>query len=140
MIRVSSLSFHLVLALLALAAFMVLGNSEALAQSKQISDVSRNVGNNLVVIPRFVVLLAYVGGTFFAITGLLKLKDWIIDGSKTPLMSVIIRLSVAALMIYFPYLLIVINTTLFGSAGNGGTQDVNVKVRQQTMEAFEAVK
>ena len=127
-------------ALTAMTAVVVLvsvsGNT-ALAQG--LGDSQRHISGDIAVIPKVIATIAYVIAAFFAATGLIKLKDWINDGDKNPINGALFRLVVASLLIVFPHVLVIINTTLFGSQENGDTMGVTAAdaVKMQQMDPFK---
>jgi hypothetical protein len=124
-----------------LSAFLiVLGTThEAFAQVTSFSGTQQQISKEIAYIPRLIAVIAYVGGTFFGATGLLKLKDWIHEPDKNPIIGVVIRMSVAAMLIVFPHVLVIVNSTLFGSQDNGSTQAVKIKVPMQSLSSFQRV-
>ncbi len=122
--------------------FVCAGAQDALAQSAatDLAGVQRNIAKDAVYIPRLIAVLAYVIATFFAVTGLFKFKDWIEDSSKNSLNPAIFRLVVAALLIAFPHVWVVINTSLFGTGSGGATQSAKVQVMRQQLTTFGKAK
>ena len=99
--------------------------------------VQQNISTNIVEIPKFITVVAYVIAAFFAATGLVKLKDWINDNEKNPINPALFRLVVASLLIVFPHMLVIVNSTLFGSKG-GQTATVTTAdaVKAPSLNAF----
>lgn len=116
--------------------------AEAFAQTgtPSLSGTQQNIASNIVSVPRFVAVLAYVIGTFFVATGLVKLKDWINDSNKNSLNPAIFRIVVASLLYVFPHVLVMINTSLFGSQKGGSTQNVTEDdcVLMRSLNAFQS--
>lgn len=127
--------------LVLLTAIIMLCSTQAFAQAAtDFKGVQKNIGRNLINLPRFIALLSYVAGTFFTISGLLKMKDWMKDSERNPFNGWVIRLVVATLLILLPYSLNLVNLTLFqrddGMANV--TQDFNVNA--PNMQRFEKSK
>lgn len=107
-------------ALGAVILFLAAGMGEALAgPAKQFGDVQESIGRDVGLVPKFMAIVSYVIGVFFASDGLLKLKAWMDDSQKNPINPAIFRLGVAALLIWLPYGMTVANYTLFGSNSGG---------------------
>jgi len=120
MMSVRSRSALLLLALLAVAMTPGLALAQDGAQ-----ETILNVGNNIKGIPKVVALLSYIIGTFFAASGLLKLKDWINEGDKAGLNPALFRLVLSALLILLPYMVGLANSVFFGKNEGGawGTKE-----------------
>jgi hypothetical protein len=101
-------------------------------------QVATNVGENVANLPRVVAVIAYVLGTFFAVSGLLKLKDWLNEGDKAGINPALFRLVTAGLLIAFPHTMRVVAGTWFGRAD--GKTSVNVDVPRPKLNAFERNK
>jgi hypothetical protein len=106
--------------------------------SKDFHDTQYNIVKNAYQIPKFVAVLAYVCGTFFAATGLLKLKDWINDGDRNPLNPALFRLITAALLIAFPHILLVV-TSVFFAHGNNNSVMVDVTTKMGKLGSFQKI-
>lgn len=109
--------------------------------SKDFRNTQYNISKNVYQVPKFVAVLAYICGVFFAATGLMRLKDWINDSSRNPLNPAIFRLMTAALMIAFPHILLLATSTffLYGS-GNTASVEVNVKTKMGKLSPFIKVQ
>jgi hypothetical protein len=117
-----------------LVAVLVICCGQAYAQVTSLAGTQRQVAEQISWLPPAVAVLAYVIGTFFAATGLIKLKDWMSEPEKNPLQGVIIRLVVASLLIALPKILYLSNGTLFGQEANTGPTYVHVPM--QNLKAF----
>jgi len=102
---------------LMLLSLLMLMALPAYAQGTGLSDATKNVGTNLHGSVKLIPMLSYVAGTFFTASGLLKLKDWINDGDRNPIVPAIARLVVAAFLILLPHMMRVSVGTLFGNTG-----------------------
>lgn len=112
---------------------MMLVTGTASAQmAKGVSDVSRNVSDNVRPLPRLVAIIAYVLGAAFAAHGLLKLRDWTNDSQRNSLKPALFRFVIAALLVWLPYSFVIINNSLFGQ-GEGGVQ---VSIPAPKLNAF----
>lgn len=123
-------------------AFIFMATPEAFAAVSKAGfrGTQERIAEQIVSVPIFIAVIAYVIAAFFAATGLVKLKDWISEPEKNPLNAAMFRLIVSSLLIVLPHVLIIINTTLFGLQSNGSTRDSNINVRMQSMTAFERAK
>lgn len=126
-----------VMTLIALGAVtsILIGADPASAQSMGMGSVSKNIAVNIAVLPKLIAVIAYVIAAFFAATGLLKLKDWMTAPEKNPLQAALFRIIVAALLLVFPHVWIIVNTTFFGGTSTG-TQSSDKKVMMQSLRAF----
>ena len=104
-------------------------------QAENFGDVEKNLSRNGSTIAKLIAVLAYVGGTFFAASGLLKLKDWINNGDKSPMMHALMRLIVATLLILLPYSLKIATGTFFKR--DDGRIDTNIGVTPGNLTTFQ---
>lgn len=122
---------------LAVVMSMVVANS-AFAQVDGFAKVQSNISKDIAILPKLISVIAYVIAAFFAATGLLKLRDWIMDSNKNSLNPALFRLAVASLLIALPHVSMVINTVLFGSKSSGETIGVNSSngIKMHSLNAF----
>lgn len=100
-----------------------------------------HVVKNIYEIPKFIAVLAYVAGAFFAASGLIKLKDWINDADRNPLNPALFRLVTAALLVAFPHILLVATSSFFAyGSGSSASVKVNKMTRIGKMQPFEAIQ
>jgi intracellular multiplication protein IcmD len=95
--------------------------------AKDLRDAQYSMSKSIYRVPKFVAILSYACGVFFAASGLVKLKDWINDADRNPLNPAIFRLVTAALMIAFPHVLLVATASFFAH-GSGANASVEVDV------------
>ncbi len=91
-------------------------NAFGAAAGPSLGQATKNISVNVAGGVKIVPMLSYVIGTFFALSGLLKLKDWVNDGERNPLGPVIIRLLVATLLILLPHMMRITSGTFFGES------------------------
>jgi hypothetical protein len=99
--------------------------------------------DSVVSVPKVIVVLAYICGTFFAASGLMKLKDWVNDGERNPLNPALFRLLTAALLVSFPHVLLVVTGSLFGRGDPNSAAfavDVNVNTEMGKLTPFNRLK
>lgn len=108
--------------------------------TKDFHQAQYNLSKQSLNIPKLVTVLAYIGGTFFAATGLLRLKDWINDSDRNPLLPALFRLITAALMIAFPHILLVTTATFFSyGSGSNASVEVNVSTKMGKLSPFQKI-
>ncbi len=96
-----------------------------------------NASLNALNVPKFVSVLAYVGGTFFCAIGLVRLKDWMQDSAKNPITPALFSLVAGALMIAFPHVLYITTSTFFAyGTGSAASVQVNVKTKMGNLSPF----
>jgi uncharacterized membrane protein YdjX (TVP38/TMEM64 family) len=93
------------------------------------------MANSSDAIPKLVARICWVAGTFFAASGLLKMKDWIVDSERNTFNAFLFRLIVAALLILLPYILMLTTGTFFGRAD--GRMDVVIGINPGQLTAFQ---
>ena len=103
----------------------------AFAQVSTFSGAQGQIAKEISIIPKLTAVFAYVIGTFFAATGLVKLKDWMHEPDKNPINAVIIRMIVAVLLISLPHVLILANNSIFAS------EKTTVNVPMQSLSTFQ---
>lgn len=118
----SNRSFMIAYAALTVSMVMLMGDAALAQVASDFGGVQTKVGDEIAKVPRLFAVVSYVVGAFFAADGLLKMKAWLEDSDKNPLNAVIFRLAVSALLIYLPYGIIMVNTTIFGSDASHGSQ------------------
>ncbi|MDB5478699.1 MAG: hypothetical protein JWM96_1194 [Alphaproteobacteria bacterium] len=144
--KTSPVLYWLAFGILVLAIYWLCGMTLASAQSPTITnasglrDVTRNIGTSARPYPRLVAMLGYVCGTFFAISGLLKLKDWTNDSERNSIMPGLIRIVVSALLITFPHIFVLVNTTFWGRNSQGNTLSTTAQMPQTDFRAFPCTK
>ncbi len=106
-------------------------------EDKGLRNTQYKVQQGVRNVPQMAAVLAYVAGAFFAATGLVRLKDWINDADRNPLMPAMFRLLTAALLIAFPHILLVVTSTFF--AYNGDSVMVNVTTKMGKLDSFKKV-
>lgn len=137
-VRPSRIQQHLgsLACLMALAAlFLVIDAQQAFAQYSTFKEVQKGLASNFTSIPKLIAVIAYVIATFFAASGLLQLKEWVIDSDRNTLTAPLLRLAVASLLIYMPHLMSLTNNTLFSR--DGGVASVDIKTPSHSLKAFE---
>lgn len=106
---------------------------DAAATNIGLSDVTKNVGNNVRQSVPLVPMLSYVIGVFFTASGLLKLKDWVNDGERNSITPALMRLVVATFMIILPHMIRMTTGTFFRRDDG---MFVNVKTNAPQLGAF----
>lgn len=91
---------------------MMVGLLPSLSFASDLAGRTEDVGNQVVQVPRFLAVIAYVIGTFFAARGLLALKNHIVDSSKNPITEFIAYAGISAMLIALPYAIKVAAGTL----------------------------
>lgn len=117
---------------------LAMGCDDAFAQAKTFTEVQKNIGNDISRFPRVVAMLSYVGGAFFAASGLLRLKDWMSDSERNSLNTAMFRLVVASLLIYLPHAIVMANNTLFGDGKTNATTS-GTKIKPPQITSFGKV-
>jgi hypothetical protein len=107
-------------------------------QAQDFGDVQKNLARNGSTIAKLIAMIAYVGGTFFAVSGLLKLKDWVNNGDKSPMLHALMRLIVATLLILLPYSLKIATGTFFKR--DDGRIDTNIGVTPGNLTTFQRTR
>ncbi len=77
-----------------------------------LTQQTKDLGNQITTIPKLMALAAYVLGTFFAISALFKLKGFIEAPDDNPITQVMARAAIAALLIVLPYIITVAQNTI----------------------------
>lgn len=113
--------------------------TNAFATDPGLSDVTKNVGRNVLKSVPLIPMVSYVCGVFFTASGLLKLKDWVNDGERNSIIPAIMRLVVAAFLIILPHMIRMVTGTLFGRKQADGTVQTytNVKTPAPELGAFQ---
>jgi hypothetical protein len=142
--------YSLFLFLLAVALIVAALPQEALAQAQPLKsakqaadfdDVQYNLKVGAAGLPRLIALFAYGAGAFFAISGLLKMKDWMDDPTRTTVREFLLRFIVAALLVYMPHVYTVTTGALFGTNAKGGmAMTANDRIRSGNFRSFEKTK
>jgi hypothetical protein len=95
--------------------------SPAFAQvpAKTLGDMTNSVYDSLISLQFFLSLISYCLGTFFSITGLQQLRNYVDSPDKTPVHAMLLRLGAAAFFIFAPTAAMM----LVKSLGLGGMGD-----------------
>jgi hypothetical protein len=127
-------------ALTALVFFLCGGDAWAQTRplAKDMVGVQKSIAVNAAVFPKFIAFICYVMGTFFTVTGLLKLKDWAEQGDKVGMWPGLMRLIVATLLITLPHMILLTTSTFF--ARKDGRVDSDLWVTPPSMQPFQKVK
>lgn len=93
---------------------------DALAQAKHmpsntIGGTAHTLSKQVVQIPKLISVVAYVLGTAFAVKGLFALRGFIENSDENPLTAVISPLVISALLIFLPYMIVMVMETIAGA-------------------------
>lgn len=80
-----------------------------------ISKIFCSMTNQFRFLPKLLSILSYVAAAIFAFKGLMQLKEYGDDPSKTPLQSILVKLAIAAMLISLPLAMQVFITTVTGA-------------------------
>lgn len=102
MIRLFTRSGRLTGSLLASLAFFAATNPAFAQQAKTLGDMTNHVYDSFVSLQTFLSILSYVLGTFFSITGLQMLRNYVDDPGRNPASAALLRLGAAGFFLFSP--------------------------------------
>lgn len=86
----------------------------ALAQGQQLKDVVGNVKTNITSLISLLIIISYIAGVGFALTGILQFKAHKDNPTQVPLSKPIVFLAVAACLLFLPAIMSTAGKTVFG--------------------------
>lgn len=106
--------FSLILfACVATAAFFLMPIADAFAVSAtSVGTQSKQVADQIVIVPKFLAVMCYIIGVFFAVRSLFALKNFIIKADDNPINHFLALGMISALLIALPYIIDVTVNTL----------------------------
>lgn len=103
-------SFALFLATLSIGLLMPF--ADAFATVTTVGGQAKQIATQVVVMPRFIAVICYVIGVFFAARSLLALKAFIEKADDNPITKFLALGSISALLIMLPYIIDVTMNTM----------------------------
>lgn len=82
---------------------------------KNLNTIFCGITSQFRFMPKLLSLFAYAIATFLAVSGLMQLKQYGDDPSKTPLRSIVIKLALSAMLVSLPFAMQVFVTTVTGA-------------------------
>lgn len=97
---------------------MAFGLSTAFAgdQNNNLASLANNVRSNLAAVADLIVTIAFIAGIFFVLSGLAKFKAHKDNPAQTPISAPIVLLIIGFALMFFPSILTVGGSTLFGGS------------------------
>jgi intracellular multiplication protein IcmD len=102
-------------------ASMTMVSTLAHAAVNNLSAVISQVQGNIEPIANFLIIVSYIGGVAFALTGILQFKAHKDNPQQTPLSKPIIYIIVGALLLFLPVVLGTAGQSIFGGTDNSSS-------------------
>ena len=88
-----------------------------------IGDLANNIRKNLSAVVTLAIVVAYMAGVFFFISGIIKFKAHKDNPTQVPLSAPVVMILIAACLLYFPTLIEVSGKTVFNNANANSGAD-----------------
>ena len=99
---------------------------DAFAQENFKGQTER-VGNQIIVIPKFLAVVSYVLGAAFAFRAVLALRKFIDNADENPVTRVIGLAFVSAALVFLPYIIVMTATTLNANKSSQNVPETHVR-------------